>query len=129
MVALQPTPGTKRTRAAKRPAGKRNAGGTGAAKGFVPGPEFSANMVAKAKRLVNNGQFARLDKGTCQVASSDGGSYLASAGPNSCQCMSFKTRRVCSHVLVVQIVDAASEGGDVDGNNDGTSALKRVQGR
>lgn len=82
----------------------------------MPGPEFSPNMVAKAKRLINNGLFARIDKGVCQVASSDGSSYLASTEPNNCQCVSFKIRRVCSHVLVVQMVDAASGAGSPAGS-------------
>ena len=70
-------------------------------------------MIAKARRLVNSGLFHKVDKGVCQVASSDGSSYLASTGPNNCQCVSFKIRRVCSHVLVVMIVDAAGDGGPV----------------
>lgn len=85
----------------------------------MPGPEFTPNMVAKAKRLINQGLFAKVGDGACQVASSDGSSYLASIDPNNCQCVSFKIRRVCSHVLVVQMVDAASGVGPGKNGRDG----------
>lgn len=120
VVALPTASKAKRTsEAAGTAAGN---GGTGAAAkpaGFAPGPEFSPNMVAKAKRIIDKGLFARVESGVCQVASSDGSSYLASCSPNSCQCMSFKMRRVCSHVLVVQMVDAASGGGGDSGAGSG----------
>lgn len=103
---------TKRKRAAGKSAAGRKRNGDAAGQ-FVPGPEFTPNMIAKARRLVNSGLFHKVDKGVCQVASSDGSSYLASTGPNNCQCVSFKIRRVCSHVLVVMIVDAAGDGGPV----------------
>ena len=115
VVALPTASKAKRTReAAGTAAGKDGRGAAAAAAArpavFAPGPEFTPNMVAKAKRIIDKGLFARVESGVCQVASSDGSSYLASCSPNSCQCMSFKVRRVCSHVLVVQMVDAASGG-------------------
>lgn len=78
---------------------------------FVPGPEFTRHMVAKAVKLIDKGLFAVVADGVCQVASSDGSSYLASTEPNNCQCTSFKIRRVCSHVLVAQMVAAGRDGG------------------
>lgn len=114
VVALPSTARTNRTRTAAAKAARGKGGRNAESEGrFVPGPEFTPNMVAKAKRLINKGLFARVDKGVCQVASSDGSSYLASMDPNNCQCVSFKIRRICSHVLVVQMVDAASGAGVV----------------
>ena len=84
----------------------------------MPGPEFTRHMVAKAKGLIDRGLFAVVGDGACQVASSDGSSYLASSEPNSCQCTSFKIRRVCSHILVAQMIAAASGGSG--GANDGS---------
>lgn len=98
----------------------RDSGGRGP-EPFVPGPEFTRHMVAKARMLIDKGLFAPVGDGACQVASSDGSSYLAAIEPNSCQCTSFKIRRVCSHVLVAQMV-AFARGGPVDARAAGRRA-------
>ena len=97
---------------AKKPPGKASGADASGNGRFVPGPEFTPHMVAKAKRLIDRGQFARLSDDTCQVPSSDGSSYLVSINPSSCQCASFKVRRICSHLLVMQMIAAASGDGD-----------------
>lgn len=79
--------------------------------GFVPGPEFTPHMVKKARRLVSNCLCAEVASKVWQVCSSDGSSYFVTTRPDDCQCMSFKIRRVCSHVLAAQMLEAGV-GGD-----------------
>lgn len=85
---------------------------------FVPGSEFSTHMVKKAKRLVANCLCALAGEGTWQVCSSDGTSYFVTTEPAYCECLSFKMRRVCSHVLAAQMMDAGVGEKDDDGEGD-----------
>lgn len=90
---------------------------------FVPGSEFSAHMVKKARRLVANCLCALAAEGTWQVCSSDGTSYFVTTEPAYCECLSFKMRRVCSHVLAAQMMDAGvGEESEEEEEDDGSGS-------
>ena len=109
---------TSRTLAAEKAAVGNGTGAPDTGR-FVPGPEFTQHMIKKAKRLIDQGMFAKIGDGACQVASSDGSSYFVSVDPNNCECASFKIRRICSHLLVVQMISAAGASNSSSGGSDG----------
>jgi len=65
---------------------------------------MSEFMQKKAQSIIDTESILQIDNTTYQVKSSSGKSYIIENG--ICECMGFRFRNTCSHVLAVKILDS-----------------------